>query len=156
MIEYRKAGYSDIEFLTQMRISMLCDGSNFSEEFKDLIQRNTTEFISSGFQDNSFIAWIAVKDSRIIAMSGINFFTLPPNDWCPEGKTAYIGNMYTLSDYRKRGIAAHLLSLVIEEAKSRNCERILLNATDMGRPLYELQGFETAPTAMAFYPFKAD
>jgi len=42
---------------------------------------------------------------------------------------------------------------IIEEAKLRNCERILLNTTKMGEDLYKKYGFEYSPTAMTYYPF---
>lgn len=153
MMKYRKADLFDVETLTQMRIAMLCDETNYSQEFRGLIQNNTKQYIANGFNDKSFVSWVAVQDDMIVAMSGINFFVLPPNDWCPTGKTAYIGNLYTLPNFRKQGIATHLLALIIDEAKSRNCERILLNTTDMGRVLYEKLGFDLSPTAMALYPF---
>ena len=86
-------------------------------------------------------------------MGGESFFTLPPNDWCPSGKTAYISSMYTLPDYRRQGIASRLLTLIIGEAKERLCQRIWLNASDMGRPLYRKFGFADSATAMGMYPF---
>ena len=151
-MEYRKADFQDIDILTQMRIEMLCENTDHSVPLKTLIRKNTKEYIAAGMIDNSFVLWIAVLDARIVAMGGVNFFSLPPNDWCPNGKTAYIGNMYTVPAFRKQGIASRLLSIVVDEAISRGCERVLLNTTDMGKPLYERFGFETSPTAMALYP----
>jgi GNAT superfamily N-acetyltransferase len=154
MIEYRKAITDDIETLAKLRIKMLCAETDHSEEFRIKLHENTIDFIKSGFREKNFITWVAVCRGEIIAMSGANFFTLPPNDWCPNGKTAYIGNVYTLPDFRKQGIASKLISLVVEEAKQYGCERILLHTTDMGRPLYESLGFEISPTTMAFYPYR--
>lgn len=150
---YRKANLSDIDTLAQMRIAMICEETAYSESLKNLIYDNTKQYIADGIMDNSFVSWVAVEDNEIIAMSGVNFFSLPPNDWCPNGKTAYIGNMYTVPTFRKRGLASRLLTLVVDEAKSRGCERILLNTTDIGRHLYEKHGFDISPTAMALYPF---
>lgn len=153
MIEYRKAELSDIEILTQMRISMLCDETDYSDELKSLLRNNTIQFIKSGFTEQSFVSWVAVTDNRIVSMGGVNFFSLPPNDWCPNGKTAYIGNMYTLPDHRHQGIATCILTRLVDEAKNRDCQRILLHTSDMGRPLYEKFGFDASPSAMAFFPF---
>ena len=50
-------------------------------------------------------------------------------------------NMYTHPDYRRRGIALHILSLLVETAQARGVTAISLEATDMGRPLYERFGF---------------
>ena len=153
MFHYRKANINDIDILTRMRISMLCEETDFTDEFKEILRMNTEKYIAQGLQDTSFIAWVAVSGEEIIAMSGLTIYTLPPNDWCPTGKTAYIGNMYTLPDFRKQGIASKLFSIIIEEVKGMGCERIILNATDSGRPIYEKFGFENYASAMAYYPF---
>ncbi len=153
MFEYRKANVTDIDVLSQMRVSMLCDGKEYTDEFKFKLYNNIKSYILGGFKDKSFIAWVAVQNNEVIAMGGLAYYVLPPNDWCPSGRTAYIGNMYTIPDYRRKGIATKLLSLLVDEAKENCSERILLDATDMGKPLYEKYGFVNSNTAMAFYPF---
>ena len=50
-------------------------------------------------------------------------------------------NMYTAPAYRNRGIAYHTLELLVAEAKKRGVGHISLEATEMGRPLYEKFGF---------------
>jgi GNAT superfamily N-acetyltransferase len=50
--------------------------------------------------------------------------------------------MYTKPGYRKNGIAKELFSKMIEEAKDRGCTKVLLNATEKGRLLYEKFGFK--------------
>lgn len=59
----------------------------------------------------------------------------------PSGNKAYIMNMYTHPDYRRKGIAYRTLELLVEDIKSREITSISLEATDMGRPLYEKFGF---------------
>ena len=59
----------------------------------------------------------------------------------PSGNKAYIMNMYTNPEYRRQGIAFETLRLLVEDAKSRGVNAISLEATDMGRPLYEKYGF---------------
>lgn len=152
-MEYRKAILSDADTLANLRIDMLCEEGSLSSGQKALIENNTKQFFLNGLTDNSVIGWVAVDNQRIVCMGCVNFFSFPPNDWCPNGKTAYVGNMYTLPDFRGRGIASNVLSSLIGEAKARECQRILLHTTDMGRHLYEKVGFEDSPTAMAFFPF---
>ena len=50
-------------------------------------------------------------------------------------------NMYTRPEYRRRGIAYHTLDLLVKEIRRRGILSISLEATDMGRPLYEKYGF---------------
>lgn len=50
-------------------------------------------------------------------------------------------NMYTAPDYRRQGIATKTLDLLVEAIKAKGIKHITLEATDMGRPLYEKYGF---------------
>jgi GNAT superfamily N-acetyltransferase len=152
-MELRKAILSDAEALSRLRADMIREEDNYSKAYLDMIYSNTKHYIENGLADRSYTAWVAEDSGNIIAMGGVTYYTLPPNDWCLSGKTAYIGNVYTLPAFRRQGIATRLLALLIDEAKDNLCQRILLNASDMGRPLYKKFGFSGSPTAMAMYPF---
>jgi len=49
--------------------------------------------------------------------------------------------MYTAPKYRRQGIAIHTLDLLVNDAREQGVSQIALEATDMGRPLYERYGF---------------
>ena len=57
------------------------------------------------------------------------------------GKKAYIMNMYTHPEYRRKGIAYRVLQLLTEDAEERGVGYITLEATKAGRYLYEKFGF---------------
>lgn len=65
-----------------------------------------------------------------------------------SGNKAYIMNMYTHPDYRRRGVALKALDLLVQEAKRRGVTAISLEATEIGRPLYEKYGFVAMPHEM--------
>lgn len=46
-------------------------------------------------------------------------------------------NIYTDPEYRRKGIAAKTLDMLIKDTKDKGITAILLEATEMGRPLYE-------------------
>ena len=50
-------------------------------------------------------------------------------------------NMYTNPAYRRKGIAYQTLNLLVADAKNKGIDAISLEATEMGRPLYEKFGF---------------
>lgn len=153
-MEFRKACSTDIDRLAQLRADMLWEKeAQRPQPLCTQVEENTRRFLAEGFQTGTCVGWIAEENGTAVAMGCVNFFALPPNDWCPEGRTAYIGNLYTAPERRRQGIAAQILKRLISEAKSRGCQRILLNATDEGRPLYRQFGFDESPTAMACYPF---
>lgn len=152
MIEYRKATIDDISLLVKTRIEFLNDVNNIStEEDREQLRINNTIYFENAFKNNSFIAWIALYEGNIVATSGLTFYFLPPNMSSPDGKTAYIGNMYTLPDFRNQGIASHLFDLIMNEAKSLGCKKVLLNATDAGKSVYEKYGFLDAKSSMVYH-----
>jgi GNAT superfamily N-acetyltransferase len=55
-----------------------------------------------------------------------------------------IVNVYTEPTWRGRGIARALMQALMDWADTAGCDRVLLHASDAGRPLYQSLGF--APT----------
>lgn len=60
-------------------------------------------------------------------------------------------NMYTAPKYRRQGIAFHTLDLLVKDAREQGITQIALEATDMGRPLYEKYGFVKMENEMEIY-----
>ena len=58
--------------------------------------------------------------------------------------------MYTRPEWRARGLATALLQEIILCAKDEGLKTIRLNASDMGRPVYEKAGFISNTAAMQF------
>lgn len=50
-------------------------------------------------------------------------------------------NMYTNPEYRRKGIAYKMLDMLVKDTKEKGITAISLEATDVGRPLYEKYGF---------------
>jgi len=151
MISYRKATINDIDNLAKIRSIFCMEAANCSEIERGKLEIANKTYFDSAFADDSFIAWIALDNDKIIATSGLSFSIVPPNPKNLTGKVAYITNMYTFPEYRKQGIGMKLLGKVIEEAENRGYKKITLNATDMGRPLYERYGFKDVIGDMVFY-----
>ncbi len=65
----------------------------------------------------------------------------PANTHFISGKTAMLMNVYTLPEYRRKGIASILLKRIISDAGKEGISCIDLTATAMGKPLYLKNGF---------------
>jgi GNAT superfamily N-acetyltransferase len=152
MIGYKKATIDDIDELLKVRIDFLIDAKCISTDAeKNLMITANREFLCESLSDGSFAQWVAVENQRIIATSSASYYKLPPHMMRPNGKAAYIGNMFTYLEYRNRGIATKLLALIVEEAKNNGCKSIMLGATSMGRPLYEKFGFKASTDDMYYF-----
>lgn len=62
--------------------------------------------------------------------------------------TAMLAGIYVEPEYRGRGIARRLTEEAIAWCRERGCVRVRLNASRMGRPLYESLGFVPATEMM--------
>ena len=84
--------------------------------------------------DGTHIAYLIFDENRFVGAGGVSFFR-----YCQQ--KAYIMNMYTNPEYRRKGIAYKTLDLLVHEAKQKGVTSISLEATVLGRPLYEKYGF---------------
>ena len=154
MIQYRKATILDVDQLALMRVDMICENPGCPKRLMHELRVNTQDYMAKGLAEDNLCLWLAEENDKPVAMSSLNYFFLPPNDRCVSGKTAYIGNMYTLPNYRRQGIAKKLLALNVEEARKHKAERVILNPTEVGRTLYEPFGFVPWSDALVLYPLK--
>lgn len=104
----------------------------FSKELID----NSKEYFSSDKQTTA----LAI-DKRVIGCATICYVEMMPTFSHPTGKRAHLMNVYTNSEYRRQGIALHMLNILIEEAKEKGVTEINLDATEIGKPLYKKCNF---------------
>ncbi len=139
--EIRKATLADVAELVNVRIEFLSEVNTLTNEDIIVLKEANSRYFLECIPKGTYVSFIAVLENKIVGSSGITFYHLPPNKKCPTGKAAYISNIYTSAEHRGRGIASKLFTLLVKEAKELGYEKLLLNATDMGRPLYEKFGF---------------
>ena len=139
---YKRATLEDINTLVETRIEVLraanklCADTDMGE-----VERQSYLYYQKALSDGSHIAYLVFDESGCIGTGGVSFFQVMPTYHNPSGKKAYIMNMYTNPKYRRKGIAYKTLDMLIKEIKSKGISSISLEATDMGRPLYERYGF---------------
>lgn len=140
--EYKKATLDDLEILVESRITVLRAANKLSDSIDMTeVEIQSREYYKKALKDDIHVAYLVFDDTKIVGTGGVSFFQVMPTFHNPTGQKAYIMNMYTSPEYRRQGIAYKTLDLLVKEAKSRGISAISLEATDMGRPLYEKYGF---------------
>lgn len=139
---FKRSGPEDIGMLTKTRIEVLRT-ANGLDESADLseVERQSYEYYQSALKDGSHVAYLVFGDGTFVGAGGISFFRVMPTYHNPTGWKAYIMNMYTKPEYRRMGIARKTLDLLVAASKERGIFHITLEATNMGKPLYEKYGF---------------
>ena len=140
--EYKKATIADLDELVRTRIMVLCAANKLSgEEDMSEVERQSRKYYERALQTGEHIAYLVYDNGKFIGAGGVSFYQVMPTYHNSSGKKAYIMNMYTAPEYRRQGIARRTLDLLVAEAKERGVLPVSLEATEMGRPLYEKYGF---------------
>jgi len=140
--EYKKATMKDIDELVRTRIIVLCAANKLSEDVDmSLVKQESYLYYKRTLETGEHSAYLIYDNGTFVGAGGVSFYQVMPTYHNPSGKKAYIMNMYTASEYRRQGVAYHTLDLLVREAKERGVSQISLEATEMGRPLYEKYGF---------------
>lgn len=141
-IIYKKASIDDIDYLTKTRIEVLRAANGLSDTADlSLVEQQSYNYYKESLQSGHHMAYLAFDGDMFAGAGGVSFFRVMPTCSNPNGYKAYIMNMYTRPAYRRRGIAFRMLDLLTREAVKRGITHISLEATKMGRPLYEKYGF---------------
>lgn len=148
-MEYKIATLNDIELLTRSRIEVLraANKLDLSVDMSE-VEAASRKYYEKALADGSHLAILVMDGDSFIGAGGVSFYEVMPTYHNPSGKKAYIMNMYTNPNYRRQGIAFKTLDMLVQACKSRGITQISLEATDMGRPLYEKYGFKIMESEM--------
>lgn len=139
---YRKAGPEDLELLVRTRIEVLRAANGLADtvDMSD-VEEQSWGYYREALESGEHVAYLVFDGGELAGAGGVSFYRLLPTYHNPSGENGYIMNMYTRPAYRRRGIAYKTLDLLVAAARERGVSRITLEATRMGRPLYEKYGF---------------
>ena len=140
--EYKRATMEDIDELVRTRIIVLRAANKLSDDVNmSLVEKESFAYYKHALESGEHIAYLVYDSEKFIGAGGVSFYQVMPTYHNSTGKKAYIMNMYTAPEYRRQGIAFHTLDLLVKDARKQGVLQIALEATDMGRPLYERYGF---------------
>lgn len=142
IFDYQKATIEDIDELVRTRMIVLRAANKLSDDADmSKVEQESYAYYKRALETGEHIAYLVYDNGNFIGAGGVSFYQVMPTYHNPTGKKAYIMNMYTAPEYRRQGIAFHTLDLLVKDAKEQGVSQIALEATDMGRPLYERYGF---------------
>ena len=153
-IEIRKAEATekDIELLTSLRMQMRAEREEVPPpENMERFREQVREYFAASLAKGSFCSFLLFDDGKPAACSGLCIERHPPSYSDPEGYFGYITNMFTVKEFRGKGYARLLLDEIRKEAVRCRCGKLMLNASCMGKPLYEKYGFREVANEMVLF-----
>jgi len=142
---YRKATADDLEALARLRYTMQAerqaDHPSDPETWETYLAAYRDAFTNQIAQ-GGFDAWLAEDNGQAVSCVILLWWRTPPVFDQLVRRRGMVSSVYTLPEYRRKGISRQLMLLLIAHAKELQIRRLVLWASEMGRPLYEGIGFE--------------
>jgi GNAT superfamily N-acetyltransferase len=142
-ITYRAAVAADLETLAVLRWESETERHEHEEwpwtreQFIAACVEETRDALEQGVHR----AWLAEAGGEAVACALLVWWVVPPNMRELHRKRGFVSNVYTRPAYRRQGISRVLITMLIADARRMGLHRLVLWASDMGRPLYESLGF---------------
>jgi GNAT superfamily N-acetyltransferase len=144
-VTVRPATTDDIPEILEQRKRMYQDMGHTEPELLSTMISTSRVFLQQVIPSGTFRGWLASVEDRIVAGGAVLLVPWPSHTYDGECRRATILNVYTYPEYRRQGIASHLMNTMIDWCRNQGLAMVYLHASQDGRALYESLGFE--PTA---------
>jgi len=134
----RRATVADVPVLVEFRLAFVHELTVNEADDHD-VRREVESYLLRSIADESFVAWLAESGGEAVGTAGM----VPYERMVARGtvgREAYVMNVYTLPEWRKRGIGEAMMNEIVAFAGERDIKLALL-ATEDGRGLYSKTGF---------------
>ena len=141
-IEIVQAGTDDLETLMQWRMEVLRHVFALPAEADTAeLEQENHRYYEQQLSQGGHTACFAKIDGVIVGCGGVCFYDEMPSPDNPDGRCAYLMNIYCREAYRKRGVGRAVVRWLTGYALGKGIRKIYLETTDEGRKLYESTGF---------------
>ena len=142
-IEIGSAGIEDIETLMHWRMEVLHHVFALPEDADTAeLEQENRRYYEQQLPLGGHAACFARVDGVIVGCGGVCFYDEMPSPDNPNGRCAYLMNVYCREAYRRKGVGRVIVRWLVGRALGQGIRKIYLETTDRGRKLYQSAGFE--------------
>jgi GNAT superfamily N-acetyltransferase len=135
----RPATIADIPHIVRHREQMFRD-MGIPAEFEDMSVAMAL-WLRHAIPSKTYLGWIAESNGDVAAGGGLIVIPWPPGPMSMDPRCGFIFNVYTEHAHRKRGLAKQLMEAMHGYCRAEGIERVVLNASVSGKPLYDQMGY---------------
>lgn len=119
------------------------------EPGRELMEANR-RYYERHLAEGTHLAFIASEDGADCGCGAVCVTEEMPSPDNLTGRCAYLMNIYVRGPFRNNGVAHAIVRRLIEEARRLDCDKISLETTPDGRPVYLSLGFRDMPDQMKY------
>lgn len=145
----RQATIKDLPLLMEWRMTVLREVFSLSAnaDLSELEAANEA-YYKTALSDGTHIACYAAENEKIVGCGGICLHTEMPSPDNPNGKCAYLMNVFVSPEYRGKGYGKQIVEWLIQKAIENEATKIYLESSQSGKKVYEKAGFVVLPEMM--------
>jgi GNAT superfamily N-acetyltransferase len=142
-----RATVSEAGIIARHRVEMFRDmGQVPTDELASVLLKESTAALAACLSDGSYVGWLVRDADQVVAGAGAHIKPQLPRVTHDGARVAassvpLVVNVYTEPHWRRRGIARALMNTVMHWSAAEGFDRLVLHASDTGRPLYASLGF---------------
>ncbi|HEX6544575.1 MAG TPA: GNAT family N-acetyltransferase [Ktedonobacterales bacterium] len=141
-ITIRLAIPDEAALVAEHRARMFQDMGRLDAERASTMIEQVTPLVQQMLSSGEYVGWLARDGAgRVIGGAGVQLRRLLPRPETSVTREALVVNVYVQAAYRRKGLARRLMTAILEWCREQGIERIVLHASEMGRPLYTSLGF---------------
>lgn len=142
-IQIRQATIQDMDLLMQWRMEVLHAVFAIPQEQSVTeLEEENRHYYQTELPRGEHIACFAYLGEEIVGCGGMCLYHEMPSPDNPNGKCAYLMNIYARPQFRRHGVGNAVVRWLIEQAEQRGITKIYLETSEKGRPLYREIGFD--------------
>lgn len=136
----RTAAIDDIPHIVRHREQMFRD-MGVPAEFNAMAAASRT-WLAGAIADGTYRGWLAMTPDRaVVAGAGLIVIPWPPGPFSMDPRCGFVFNVYTEPDHRKQGLGRRVMEAMHEWCRAEGIERVVLNASTFGQPMYAEMGY---------------
>ena len=140
-----QASVADIRALEQLRMDYLKeDFGELTDEQQEMLLAEIDPYLRWHLGTGLMVFVARDDEAGIVSCAWLLLIEKPPSPRFPHGRTGTLFNVYTVPEFRRRGLASKVMDALIEDARLRHLDLLELNATEDGYPLYRSLDFRNA------------
>lgn len=142
-IEITQAGIDNISELLSWRMEVLRNVFSLpsNHDMSELCEENR-RYYEREIPRGGHIACFASLDGETVGCGGICLYNEMPSPDNPDGRCAYLMNIYCREAYRHKGVGRTIVSWLVGQALDNGIKKIYLETSTIGRRLYDAMGFQ--------------
>ncbi len=141
--QIRPATLDDLKAVLRHRRRMFEDMGHTDQRALDEMLARSTPLLRRGLADGTYRGWLVeASGAGVVAGGGVIMLEFQAHPTDPRPQRAWVVNMFTEPEHRRRGLARRLMQTITEWCRAEGMRFLFLHASDEGRSLYESLGFK--------------